>query len=48
MAEHRMNEEKTRQELEDMINSIHEPSLSVDDFGLSASPPTPRNNGSTR
>ena len=48
---HRINEEKTRQEFEDMINSIHEPSLSVDDFALTLSdspPPAAARQGSTR
>lgn len=48
-AVHRMNEEQTRQDLEDMINSIHEPSLEINEQSFSSysseqpSPPAPRN-----
>nr|AEY80352.1 MICAL class LIM protein ML27321b [Mnemiopsis leidyi] len=45
---HRMDEEKTRQDIEDIINSIHEPSLDIQDHSFSSysdqpSPTTPRN-----
>ena len=47
-AVHRMDEEKTRQDIEDIINSIHEPSLDVLDHSFASyadqpSPTTPRN-----
>ena len=43
-----MDEEKTRQDIEDIINSIHEPSLDIQDHSFSSysdqpSPTTPRN-----
>ena len=45
---HRVEEEKTRQDIEDIINSIHEPSLDVLDHSFASysdqpSPTTPRN-----